>query len=352
MALADQTSAVKVAATKPGTPGGEPAANAAARDATAAEPAATAAARVSRAWMVLGALGLASSAFVVVRLIETWRVTPHSTSHQISILGQKLSYPTANFAAVVVVFLALLGLAVTVMTVLGAVREVLGSIRFRRLMGASEPELLDDVFIFRDEQPRAFCAGLLNPRVYVSSGAVATLDEPALRAVVLHERHHARRRDPLRLATGKVLVRALFFMPGLPELIRRQQALAELSADESAVNAGAENRSALARAMLSFSDGSEPGEGIDPARVDHLLGEPPSWRFPALLCLAGLSVLALMTAFAVLAGQVASGSGTLAAPFLSSQPCIVVLAMIPAALGLVVLQLVRRAWPGRSPSHA
>ena len=96
-----------------------------------------------------------------------------------------------------------------------------------------------------------------------------------------------------------------------------------------------ENRSALARAMLSFSDDSESGEvvGIDPARVDHLLGEPPSWRFPALLCLAGLSVIALMTAVAVLAGQVASGSATLAAPFLSSRPCIVVLALIPADFG-------------------
>jgi hypothetical protein len=171
---------------------------------------------------------------------------------------------------------------------------------------------------------------------------------------MLHERHHALRRDPLRLATGRVLARALFFIPGLRELTRRQASLAELSADESAVNAGAENRSALARAMLSFSDEAESGEtaGIDPARVDSLLGEPPNWRFPALLCLAGLSVLALITAFAVLAGQVASGSATLAAPFLSSRPCIVVLAMIPAALSLIVLQLARRVWPGRRPSRA
>jgi beta-lactamase regulating signal transducer with metallopeptidase domain len=292
--------------------------------------------------------------FVVVRLIETWRVTPHAASRQISVLGQRLSYPAANLAAVVVVFLALLGLAVTVITVLGAARELAASVRFGRRLRASDPELLDDAFVVEDERPRAFCAGLVRPRVYVSSGAVAVLDEPALHAVILHERHHARRRDPLRLATGRVLARALFFMPGLRELIRRHQALAELSADESAVNAGAENRSALARAMMSFSDDAESGEvvGIDPARVDHLLGEPPSWRFPALLCLAALSVVALMTAVGVLAGQVASGSATLAAPFLSSRPCIVVLAMIPAALGLMILLLARRAWSRRQLARA
>jgi hypothetical protein len=106
--------------------------------------------------------------------------------------------------------------------------------------------------------------------------------------------------------------------------------------------------------MLSFSTDSESGEvvGIDPARVDHLLGEPPSWRFPALLCLAGLSVIALITAVAALAGQVASGSATLAAPFLSSRPCVVVLAMIPAALSLTILQVARRAWSGRERARA
>ena len=300
-------------------------------------------------------MGLASAVFVVVRLLETWRVTPHATSrYQISILGQRLSYPAANFAAVVVVFLALLGLAVTAMTVFGAAQELTASVRFWRRMRASDPELLDDAFVFGDERPRAFCAGLVRPRVYVSSGAVALLDRSALHAVMLHECHHARRRDPLRLATGRVLARALFFMPGLRELVRRHQALAELSADESVVHAGEENRAALARAMLGFSDNSASGEmaGIDPARVDHLLGEPPSWRFPALLCLAGLSVVALITAVAALAGQVASGSATLAAPFLSSRPCMVVLAMIPAALGLMILQLVRSVSSGRGRARA
>jgi hypothetical protein len=141
----------------------------------------------------------------------------------------------------------------------------------------------------------------------------------------------------LRLAVGRVLARALFFLPGLAELVERQQALAELSADESAIAGGAADRSALARAMLSFSDSPASGRssGVDPARVDYLLGDPPSWRFPALLCVAATAVLVLLVAVAVLAGQVASGSATLAVPFLSRQPCILVLAAIPAGLGVL-----------------
>ena len=95
-------------------------------------PAAIAAARVGRAGALLGALGLGSSLFVIFRLLETWRITPGATSHQVSIIGAKLTYPAANLAAVIVVALALLGLAVTAMMVSGVLRELAADRRLRR----------------------------------------------------------------------------------------------------------------------------------------------------------------------------------------------------------------------------
>jgi bla regulator protein blaR1 len=307
-------------------------------------PAALAAARVARAGALLATLGLGSSLFVISRLIEAWHVTPATTSHEISIVGQTLSYPAANLGAVAVLALAALGLAVTAMTVGGAWRELAAARRLERSLRACRARPLGDAWVIPDERPRAFCAGLIRPRIYVSSGAVALLDEPALRAVLAHERHHAGRRDPLRLAAGRVIARALFFVPGLGELVCRREALAELSADESAVAGVPENRSALARAMLTFSDrtGADDGVGIDPARVDYLLGEPPSWRFPVVLCAGALCLIALVAAAGMLAGQVATGATSLAPPFLSSQPCVVVLAAIPSVLGLLALRLRRR----------
>jgi beta-lactamase regulating signal transducer with metallopeptidase domain len=291
-------------------------------------------------------MGLALCVFVVARLLMTWRVTPHAASHHISIAGQSLSYPAANVDALVILFLALTGLAVAALTLFGALREVTAAAAFGRYLAAQELRRLNGAVVIRDRRPQAFCAGLLHPRVYVSSGAVAVLDEAALKAVLAHEAHHAHRRDPLRLAVNRVLARALFFVPGLDELVRRQQDLAELGADETAMNAAPENRSALARAMLSFCDTSAEVSpvGVDPQRVDYLLGEPPSWRFPTLLCLAAAAVIALVAATAALAGQVAVGSATLAVPFLSRQPCVVVLALIPAVGGLASGLLARRLW--------
>lgn len=313
-------------------------------------PAATAATRVSRASFVLGGLGLASAIFVVVRLFETWRVGARATGHQVSIVGLTLSYPAANVEAIVVLFLAAVGLATIALAIEGAVREVGACRRFQRSLAAQDYQHLHGAFLITDRQPRAFCVGLLRPRVYFSTGAIAVLDDGALRAVLAHELHHAHRHDPLRLAVGRVLARALFFLPGLGDLVRRQQGLAELSADESAVSAAPANRSALARAMLSFSDAApaDTSTGFDPTRVDYLLGDAPSWQFPVLLCLGVAAVIAVLAAVTLLAGRLASGSATLALPFLSGQPCVIVLAAIPAGGAIFAFARRRtRAQPAR-----
>jgi hypothetical protein len=309
--------------------------------------AAAAAGQVWTAGLVLAGAGLAMSVFVIARLFLTWRVGPHGASHHISLLGQRLSYPVANLDAWIVLAMATGGLTVGGMMISGAIREFAVSRTLERRLAAQARTHLRGAYVIPDERPQAFCAGLVTPRVYISSGTVALLDETALSAVLAHEAHHARRRDPLRLAVGRVLARALFFVPGLGELVRRQQDLAELGADESAVDAGPDGRSALARAMLAFSESSPAGSsvGIDPRRIDHLLGEPPGWRFPTLVCLAAAGAIGLVAAIAILGSQLAAGSATLAPPFLSHQPCIVVLAMIPVTVGLGSARVARAIRP-------
>jgi hypothetical protein len=79
--------------------------------------------------------------------------------------------------------------------------------------------------------------------------------------------------------------------------------------------------------------------GIDPARIDHMLGEPPDWRFPVLLSLLAFAAILVLAGLSLPAGAAASGSAGLALPVLSSRPCVMVLAAIPALAGVVVLRL-------------
>jgi bla regulator protein blaR1 len=308
-------------------------------------PAATAAGRAFAAVWLLGVLGLVSAVAVITRLLESWRLTS-GTGHVISLFGQRLSYPAANTGAIVVTALAGLGLLMASAAGWRAARELIADRRFGQTLAARAPRPLDGAWVIDEGRPQAFCAGLVRPRVYVSSGALELLDGPGLAAVLAHEREHARRHDPLRLACVRVLLAGLFFIPALRRLASRQQALSELSADEAAVLGDSGGRAALASAMLSFSEArDEDAAGVDPERIDHLLGEGVQWGLPLALCLGAAAGLTLLIAVALLAGQVAAGSATLAPPFLSSQPCVAVLAMIPtaAAVAAVVSLRARRA---------
>ena len=96
--------------------------------------------------------------------------------------------------------------------------------------------------------PVAFCAGLTRPTVFVSEGAVATLSEPELLAVLYHEADHARRHEPLRRAARTAAAEVLTFLPIVGWWSERQIARSELSADAAAERVV--GRSALAGALL------------------------------------------------------------------------------------------------------
>jgi bla regulator protein blaR1 len=317
-------------------------------------PAAIAAGRAFGLSMVFALLVLGSAVLVITRLFQSWRVTPGTTSHDIIVLGQRLSYPAANTGAIVVAVLAALGMLTAAAAASAAARELLGDRRFRRALAARSPLPTGGAWLIDDDRPQAFCAGLFHPRVYFSTGTLEMLQAAELAAVLAHERHHASRRDPLRLACGRALAAGLFYIPALRRLVQRQHVLAEISADEAAVITNRGDRSALASAMLSFSQASDQRAlGVDPERIDHLIGERPQWRFPVALCVGAAVAFSLFVAVALLAAHAAAGSATLAPPFLSSRPCIAVLAMIPAAAGVTGLaQARRRRMPARDSRRA
>jgi hypothetical protein len=70
------------------------------------------------------------------------------------------------------------------------------------------------------------------------------------------------------------------------------------------------------------------------------------------MCTAALALLALVVTLAILVGREAAGSATLEPPFLSAQPCVVMLALIPcvaAAIALRVARALRRPSRARAP---
>jgi TonB family protein len=88
------------------------------------------------------------------------------------------------------------------------------------------------------ESPGPFVRGGLRPVVVLPESILGALDPDELQAVLIHEREHLRRRDPLRYAVLG-LVRAVFwFYPPVWWLSRRIRETTEMACDEAVVGEG------------------------------------------------------------------------------------------------------------------
>ncbi|MDD4857263.1 MAG: M56 family metallopeptidase, partial [Candidatus Krumholzibacteria bacterium] len=143
------------------------------------------------------------------------------------VLGSALSYAivaaTAVWAAFFLYFIA---------------RLIIDAVRVRRQSGiplaALEPALagrlggaLDGAGIPREcvLVSGAFVmptvGGLVRPRIVVPEDLVRDLPEEQLRAILLHEDAHRRRRDPLRTAAGRLGLAIFFFYPLIYPVLHR-----------------------------------------------------------------------------------------------------------------------------------
>lgn len=251
---------------------------------------------VARMHAVLSALGVTATLLVLAACAAS-AVEPRSVVGFV----EHAILPTPSIDSALVALCGALGLAVVGRALQAGLRETRRRKRFLASLGPLQPlRGHADAHLFSDDRPQAFCTGLRRPQIYISSGALALLRVDELAAVVSHERHHQRRRDPLRLFVMRVVSHSLFFLPVLTPLTDRYAALAELEADTAAVSASHGDKRPLARALLAFDEAAHPDVvGIAPERVDSLMGTRSTWAWPAAVLTWTLVALAGLLAFAV-----------------------------------------------------
>jgi Zn-dependent protease with chaperone function len=289
--------------------------------------------------------GVASAAPVGAAIASVHHAS--AAAARVKLAGIPFSYPQLNAAAWILLGLALVGASALTGAVRALLRQRSAYRRFlTRLEVVGQLSNHPSVQVIADPRPQAFCAGYLRPRIYISQTALELLSEDELDAVLAHEHHHRRVRDPLRLACGRILSQALFFVPALRALFHRYADVAELNADGAAVRAGAGGRAALASALLAL-EGS--GVGISPERVDSLLGQPVVWPRPWWLLTASVGSVFSFITLTWGASQAASARATFTLPFVSSHPCLAMLTVLPL-LGLLTT-LGRRAATRHAPGR-
>lgn len=156
-----------------------------------------------------------------------------------------------------------------------------------------------DLRVLDVKQPLAYCLPGVRSRVVVSEGALNTLTDSEVTAILTHERAHLRARHDLVLEAFTA-VHAAF-----PRLVRSANALGavqllvELLADDSAVRAT--GRTPLARALVACASGRAPSGALAAGgpstvvRVRRLSGRPNSLLLSVTAYLAAAAVLVVPT---------------------------------------------------------
>jgi len=153
---------------------------------------------------------------------------------------------------------------------------------------------LENVTVFEDRLPLAFTGGFLRPRVFISTKLVDILDEKELRAVILHESHHQRSKDPLKGLVVSFISDLLFFLPVSRVLKNSYHLTSEMTADAYSISSQADPLD-LVGSLLKVQKLNGPAASwfFDPTteRAKHLLGQSARIRLP--LKKASLTIILL-----------------------------------------------------------
>jgi hypothetical protein len=233
----------------------------------------------SAAFALLGFLGFISMLFSIFALVGSLIVGSSPGSLLEACCGlvlARLSVGWLLFAAVgIAAIFVLARLTRSLWRLRGAAQRVRG------LKRVSEEVLVEGhtCRVFEHDRPLAFCAGLIQPAIYLSRTAVNDLPPATLRVVVIHEEQHRLNRDPLRKAITRTLAQSFFFFPALGPVGQKYLALAEIRADRAAAAAARAGQSDVADALLAFpageSDSSMSENSSD--RIDDLSANVDSW---------------------------------------------------------------------------
>jgi len=278
--------------------------------------------RADRAFAALVGLATVSSV-VLLALFATLVVR----AQQLAIHGPS---DTADLVAVLVLGLAICGIGLglgSLMRQLLATASLIRSLLRRRVptppavvRRAGALGMAGRIDVVADRRAFSFCYWFIRPRVCLSTGLLARLEGDELDAVLLHERSHLLRRDPLRLVIARYFAAGLYVVPVVEELVEYYTLEKELEADQDAVHALGDV-GPLARALykvLPDADQLELGLltpvgalSATEARIDQLIdGRALPLRVrPVSVALSGGAILGA----AVLALVQANTAGTLAA---------------------------------------
>lgn len=101
----------------------------------------------------------------------------------------------------------------------------------------AELKLHEKTILIEDAKPFAFCFGLRNPKMYISTATLAIATGEELRAVLLHERYHLQKKDTAIVLCISAIESLFPFFPLFSDMLKNYQIEQEIKADQETIRA-------------------------------------------------------------------------------------------------------------------
>lgn len=209
-------------------------------------------------------LGIASvlAGGVSLLVYKFWPLFSHNTIYYCRsfLTGSLINIPPI-FHAAIITFVFLLLAAVLFKTILVVVQGYKFKKHLANRTAKSEKlspileelGLSKNAMVFDDKKPFAFCLGLRNPMIYISTKTIEMMTEKELKAILLHEKYHLEKKDGLIMLIAS-LTKILFpFFPLISDLIQRYRLDREIKADKEVIaRLGNESLVSVLTKLLAF----------------------------------------------------------------------------------------------------
>lgn len=89
--------------------------------------------------------------------------------------------------------------------------------------------------LVEDDQPYAFCFGVIRQHMYVSTALIDSMNRAEVKAVLLHEKYHLEQKDSLTMLIASIMQILFPFFPIIGDLFIRYRIECETRADQAAI---------------------------------------------------------------------------------------------------------------------
>ncbi|MBI4008807.1 M56 family metallopeptidase [Candidatus Roizmanbacteria bacterium] len=103
---------------------------------------------------------------------------------------------------------------------------------------AHKHDVTDKIIIFQNLIPSAFCLGIKNPKIYISTELLNIMNKKEIESILLHEKYHLLHRDTFFLFITTFVKELFMLFPVIADLIMSHFRQREANADRYSISHG------------------------------------------------------------------------------------------------------------------